>query len=146
MSFLSVAKAFFSAPKVVDNVFDKEKGLLTQFGGWVNDLNYTDQEKAQALGSLLDHATQFAKDTLGESTERSKTRRSLAIEIMRVELSLILMSVAVWPINKEYARFIWDVASSTLVAGAFGAVVVFFFGTYGIGTHIVKNLSDRQQK
>lgn len=33
--------------KAVDNLLDKEKGLLVRAGGWVNDLSYTDAEKAE---------------------------------------------------------------------------------------------------
>jgi len=37
----------FGTKKAVDNILDKDKGLLTQFGGWVNDLSYTDAERAK---------------------------------------------------------------------------------------------------
>ena len=39
MSFLSFFKA---APKAVDDVLDKDSGLLTQFGGWIGNMNLTD--------------------------------------------------------------------------------------------------------
>lgn len=34
--------------KAVDNIVDKDNGLLTQVGGWVGNMNYTDEEKAEA--------------------------------------------------------------------------------------------------
>ncbi len=41
----------FGTDKAIDNLLDKEKGLLVRAGGWVNDLSYTDAEKAE--NSLL---------------------------------------------------------------------------------------------
>ena len=38
--------------KAVDNILDKDNGLLRRFGGWVDDFNYTPEEKAKA-----DHET-----------------------------------------------------------------------------------------
>ena len=34
--------------KAVDNLLDKDKGLLVRAGGWVDNLNYTDEEKAKS--------------------------------------------------------------------------------------------------
>lgn len=38
----------FGTKQAVDNILDKDKGLLTQFGGWVGRFNYTDEERAIA--------------------------------------------------------------------------------------------------
>jgi len=49
--FGAVGSAFgrvFGTEKAVDNLMDKDKGLLVRMGGWVNDMSYTDQEKAKA--------------------------------------------------------------------------------------------------
>jgi len=48
MSFLSqIAGKVFGTDKAVDNILDKDKGLLVRAGSWVNGLSYTDQEKAE---------------------------------------------------------------------------------------------------
>ena len=44
MNFLG---KLFGTDKAVDNLLDKDKGLLVRTGGWVNDLSYTDAEKAE---------------------------------------------------------------------------------------------------
>jgi len=44
MNFLG---KLFGTDKAVDNLLDKDKGLLVRAGGWVNDLSYTDAEKAE---------------------------------------------------------------------------------------------------
>ena len=33
--------------KAIDNLLDKDQGLLVRAGGWVDGLSYTDQEKAE---------------------------------------------------------------------------------------------------
>jgi len=38
----------FGTQDAINNVIDKENGLLTQVGGWVGNMNYTDEEKAEA--------------------------------------------------------------------------------------------------
>jgi hypothetical protein len=38
----------FGGKKAVDNILDKDNGLLTQVGGWIGNMNYTDEEKAKA--------------------------------------------------------------------------------------------------
>jgi len=37
----------FGTDKAVDNLLDKDSGLLVRAGGWVDGMSYTDQEKAE---------------------------------------------------------------------------------------------------
>jgi len=34
--------------KAVNNILDKDNGLLSQVGGWIGNMSYTDEEKAKA--------------------------------------------------------------------------------------------------
>ena len=45
----------------VNNLLDKDNGLATQFGGFVNDLNYSDAEKAKDKLTTIDFAIQRLK-------------------------------------------------------------------------------------
>jgi len=38
----------FGTKKAVDNLLDKDTGLLVKFGGWVDDFNYTEEERSVA--------------------------------------------------------------------------------------------------
>ena len=51
MGVLAILGKVFGTDKAVDNLLDKDKGLLVRAGGWVNDLHYSDAEKAE--NSLL---------------------------------------------------------------------------------------------
>ena len=37
----------FGTDKAVDNILDKDNGLLTQVGGWIGGLKHTEEEKAE---------------------------------------------------------------------------------------------------
>ncbi|MFS1523788.1 hypothetical protein ACL7TT_06680 [Microbulbifer sp. 2304DJ12-6] len=158
MSFWGAFKGIFSSnAKPVDDILDKDHGLLVRAGGFINDLSYTEQERvrdnaelaarqAAAYGELIDTVTEHARSTASENTQRSLTRRQVAIAIIRVELFLVLASVVIWPFRPEYAKFVWLVASSSLMFGAFMAVVLFFFGSYGISNHLLKPLREAKKK
>lgn len=38
----------FGTEKAISDLTDKDNGLLKSFGGWIDDFNYTDEEKADA--------------------------------------------------------------------------------------------------
>lgn len=44
----SVVGKLFGSQKAVDNLLDKDNGLLAKAGSWVGGLNYTEEEKAEA--------------------------------------------------------------------------------------------------
>ncbi len=37
----------FGTEKAISDITDKDNGLLTQVGGWLGDMNFTDQERAK---------------------------------------------------------------------------------------------------
>ena len=133
MSWLSRLAALVPgnpAAKVVDDVFDKDTGLLKSVGGFINDLNLTDEERVKYAADAAAGAAKFAIDTMGENTERSKTRRSVAVDWVRVFLLMQMLTIAAWPINQDYAKFILAVSTSGIMAYGTGAVITFFFGGY----------------
>lgn len=38
----------FGTEQAVKNIVDKDNGLLTQVGGWIGNMNYTEEERAEA--------------------------------------------------------------------------------------------------
>ena len=45
MNFLG---KLFGTDKAVDNLLDKDSGLLAKAGGWIGNFNYTEEEKAES--------------------------------------------------------------------------------------------------
>jgi len=86
---MNIFSWFTAAPKVADNIFDKEKGLLTQVGQWVGHQQFTPEEQAKMDDGMVKAVQGFAVATMGESTERSKTRRELALMWFRMHVFFI---------------------------------------------------------
>jgi len=100
----------------------------------IDALFFTKEEKAQQSIKVADAQMEYLKTTMSENSARSLTRRYLAMAIMGVFLVLILASAAVYPLNEDYAHFLFELVGSlnTLVLMVAG----FFFGAYMIGSHL----------
>jgi len=122
--------------KVVDNVLDKDDGLLTQVGGWIGGLQFTDEEQAQYKMKVADKAADFVGKTLDEKTERSVTRRSIAVLWIKTQLAMFLMCAICAPWSMKLAEFYFKLATSDVMLWGTGSVIVFFFGGYVWGTHV----------
>lgn len=132
--------SLFSSSKVVDNVLDKDSGLLSQVGGWIGNFNFTDEEQSKANAGFIESASAFVKQTLEENTVRSKTRRFIAKLWIGVELFLVLLTCAVAPFNMELAKFYWAIAMSELMFWGTLSVLGFFFGT-----HMLRSRNSKSQ-
>jgi len=127
---------FQSAPKAADDVLDKDNGLLVKAGGWFDRLSYTEEEQAESREKRLDAFNDWFKTTLSENTERSKNRRMVATDWIRVQLFLVLLTAVsiFWDVEK--AQMVFDLATSKLMLWGTGSIIVFFFGGYVWGTYI----------
>jgi len=138
MSFLDF---FRSAPKVVDNVFDKDKGLLTQVGQFINHQQYTDQEKQNDQKALVKSVQEFAVATLNENTDRSKTRRELALKwfgmhrlfVKTTFLSALIDHIFIkLEVQKSYELFntLSAITFDPWLCGITGGIGLFFWGSH----------------
>ena len=129
MSWLDI---FTIAPKAVDNVLDPKDGLLVQFGEYVNNQNLTNAEvmiqNAKTVANVQDHV----KDTMSESTERSKSRRRLTDKWINVHCTLVLLMCIAAPWNMELAEFFFRIATSALMTMGTTAIIIFHYGSYGL--------------
>ena len=132
MSFFSW---FTSAPKVVDNVLDKDNGLLSQVGGWIGGLNLTEEEVMEQNAKTVISVQEFVKATLSESTGRSKARRDIAILWIKAQLGIVLMGCIAAPFDIELAQYYAMIATSTMMVMGTTAIIVFFFGSHGLARY-----------
>jgi len=123
---------FRLAPKAVDDVLDKDKGLLTQFGGWIGNMSLTEEEAMKANIKTVADVQEFVKATLSESTERSKTRRDIAWMWIKTQLALVLLCAISAPWNMELAEFYFRLCTSGLMIAGTSAIIIFHFGSYGL--------------
>ena len=122
--------------KIAENILDKDNGLLTQVGGWIGNMNYTAEEKAKFTERLNLGVSNFVEMTLTENTERSKSRRAVAIMWIKVQLAMILIIMMVAPLDMELAKFYVTIAFGTLMVSGTLAILGFFFGSHMLSSHI----------
>ncbi|MHA1224090.1 MAG: hypothetical protein ACTSP3_12740 [Candidatus Heimdallarchaeaceae archaeon] len=139
MKWLLAIKNFvIGSPQITTDIFDKDSGLLAKAGGFLNDLHYSDVEKAKDHFKIGQAVTEHVKATLGESTIKSKTRRSLAILWIKVQLAMLLMVAIILPFKQELAKDYFNLATCNVMLWGTGSVITFFFGGYVWGTYIKK--------
>ncbi len=150
MAWLTAIKNFVvGAPKITTDIFDKDGGLLTKAGGFINDLHYSDAEKAKDHANAGKSITEFVKTTLEENTEKSKARRDIAVLWIRVQLSLILMTAICIPLElilsdkMQMAKNFFELTTCNVMLWGTGSIITFFFGGYVWGTYIKKKSNDK---
>lgn len=129
-----------AAPKVVDNVFNMDKGLLTQVGSWIGRQKLTEEDELIFNADMSKAVQAFAVATLDENTDRSKARRTIAVEWFKLQVWLIKLNVLCVLIDclivelrggeSSLANSIAAIAFSPMLWGITGAVSVFFFGSH----------------
>tara|TARA_R110002020_G_scaffold474464_1_gene705994 strand:- start:1 stop:450 length:450 start_codon:yes stop_codon:yes gene_type:complete len=134
---------FTSTPKVVDNVFDKDSGLLTQVGQFIGHQQYTDQEKQEDQKVLVKSVQDYAVATLGENTERSKTRRELALMwfgmhvfFIKVTFLAALIDHLIIKLERQEGYELFNALSGITfdpwLCGITGGVGLFFWGSHAL--------------
>jgi len=132
---MSIFSWFTSSSKTVDDVMDKDNGLLAQVGGWIGNMNLTKEEVMEQNARTVSSVQDFVKATLSESTERSTTRRSVATLWIKSQLGIVLMCCIAAPWDIELARFYMELATSGLMITGTTAIIIFFFGSHGLARH-----------
>ncbi len=132
---MSILSWFTSSPEVVKNVLDKDNGLLTQVGGWIGNMNLTDEEVMEQNAKTVTSVQEFVKATLSESTGRSQARRNISSLWIKTQLGIILMGCIAAPFNIELAEYYATLATSTLMLMGTTAIIVFFFGSHGLARY-----------
>ena len=121
--------------KVVDNVLDKENGLLTQVGGWIGNQNFTTEEAAEMNEGIRKGVVQYAVNSMAENSERSKARREIAKMWIKVQLWLVMFCAMTIPLDSKMAKQYYELATSSVMLAGTGAIITFFFGSYLLTRH-----------
>jgi len=117
---------FSNAGKGADNVMKVASGI----GGWIDGQQFTEQEKAEFSAKMIGHYGTFMESTVGENTQRSITRRDLAIWIIRTEIILLVVSVILQKIDPEWGRYVYMICTESPLGLLTLGVGAFFFGTH----------------
>jgi len=134
------------APKLSEDLFDKDDGLLVKAGGFINDLHYSDSERIQDAIVIGQGVTEFVKTTLAENTVKSKTRRFVAMLWISAQLALLFVTAMFIPFNTEVASNLFEVATCKIMFYGTGSVIVFFFGGYVWGTYVKGSFKGKKKE
>lgn len=126
MSLMTSIKALLATPQTIDKAVDVGVKVTDGIMSGIDKIWHTEEEKADAQQKGTETLLEFWKVIANENTEQSKARRELAKMVFKTWLSLILMAVPVYGFDKEYAKFIFDVAGTlTVIVGGIAAI---YFG------------------
>jgi len=108
------------------NVMKAASGI----GNWIDEQNLTDQEKQEFRGEMIVHYGEFMKNTVNENTERSRSRRDIALYVIKVELFTLLSSGVIYRIDMDWAKYLYQIATESPLGMLTLGVGAFFFGTH----------------
>ena len=135
MGFLSFLTGSSKAMDTAGNVVD---GAIAG----IDKLWFTDEEKSEASGKVLEIVLERARIAQGESSVRSMTRRLVALTFCMPFVVMSLFAIAVYRFDKEWAVFALSVAVSWKYIMV--TIVLWFFGSYGVG-YILDKKKDKSQ-
>lgn len=129
---MNIFKRLFSSSKTSRDIFDKDNGHLSKFGSWVGNMTFTTEEFEELDEEVAKGIRQFAVDTLTENTDRSRTRRRLAIFTIQFYALLLFLSGILFPFNKEWSNYLLGLATETEIGWLVIGVGAFFWGTHAL--------------
>ena len=146
MNWLTAVKNFvIGAPKMADDLFDKEGGLLVKAGGFLNDLHYSDVERTRDAIAIGQGVTKFVETSLNESTWKSRTRRVVSIVWIISQLTMLFATMFARIFNRELASDFFEIATCKIMFYGTGSVIAFFFGGYVWGTYLKGSFKKKKE-
>ena len=123
---LSVVKNIFGGSTLsADKVF-------TSVAKGIDNLGFTEQEKATFTKEMAEGLAKYTIETLGESSDRSKTRRDIAIMIVSLYLLTFIVALVMLLVFRDTnaVKMIIELANEMNLSIGFLMVLAFFFGGY----------------
>jgi len=117
--------SLFSSDKIVNKAVDLVDDSVRGVGNWIDEQQYTDEEKAVAYKKLMDFRLRVLEKTADESSVRSISRRILAWSITWFFLGVLSLYILGAVISAAWASKVLAVAK--LMHSPFLAVVSFYF-------------------
>ena len=119
------------------NVMNVAKGI----GGFIDEQKFTEQEKAEYVAKIIPAFQLYMDSTVSENTQRSITRREIAIWIIRNWILMLWVGIVAYGLelsinatNHEFSSFILGIVTLSTVEYLVLGVGAFFFGAHIIRT------------
>lgn len=132
-----VKALFGSSSDGSSNVMKVASGI----GGFIDEQDFTTEEKAVYNAEMIGHFGSFMKGTIDENSQRSITRREIALWIMRNWIIMLWASVVAYGVelllgvSHDLSEFILGVATLETMIYLVIGVGAFFFGAHIIRTY-----------
>lgn len=141
---MNVWSAIKSAGEWLVGSGNESKGfeIVKGVGTWIDKQQFTNQEKAEDSMERAKRYGEFLEQVLQENTQRSRTRRSLALLIIRWWLGMLTFSALVYKADPAWSAYIFKVASYDEVAYLVLGIGAFFWGAHLMRTRSSKNGSS----
>ena len=104
--------------------------VIKGVGGWIDEQEFTDQEKTVDSMKRAELYGKFFAQTVSENSERSRTRRALALLVIRWWLFMLTASAALYTLNQPWSEYLFKIATSTPVGVLVAGIGGFFFATH----------------
>lgn len=109
-----------------DNVMKVASGI----GNYIDEQEFTAEEKAAHNATMIGHFGGFMESTVAENTQRSKTRRELALLVMRWELIMLTGSAILYRIDQGLSEYIYKICTAEPIGYFVLGIGAFFFGAH----------------
>ena len=114
--------------------------VATGVGNWIDEQKFTEQEKAKYSVEMLGHYSNFMESTVAENTQRSITRRSIAIWVIRTEIGFLTASALLYKFEPDLAKYLYQIATDSPMGYLTLGVGAFFFGA-----HLIRQLPSNKK-
>ena len=121
-----VLMGFSGASKGADNVMKIASGV----GQFIDEQNLTDEEAAELRMKAAGMYADFMESTKGENSQRSITRREIAIWVIRIELLVLMIYGILASFELKAATVWWNIGTDSPLSILTLGVGAFFFGTH----------------
>ncbi len=120
-------KALFGAgTDGTSNVMKVASGI----GGWIDGQQFTKQEQAEYNAKMIGHYSDYMQSTVAENTQRSLTRRNIALWVIRTEIALLVASAIIYRLDSELSLYIYKIATTSPMDYLVLGIGAFFFGSH----------------
>lgn len=104
--------------------------VASGIGGWIDGQQYTKQEKAEFDAKMIGHYSDFMASTVAENTQRSLTRRSIAMWVIRTEIAFLVTSAILYRLDAELSLYLYKIATTSPMDYLVLGIGAFFFGSH----------------
>lgn len=126
---------FSGASQGADNVMKVATGI----GTWIDERNLTAEEQMKFHGVMVGHYGAFMEATAKENTQRSITRREIAIWVIRIEAISLMLYGVLASFQLKAAEVWWKIA----VDSPWG-ILTLGVGAFFFGTHMLRSFTDKK--